>query len=151
LETEVIKVASAGVADGETPAAWFSTNPVWEMTCNKLWQDGRSGQIFRLSKNKTMQVGKGLVRIEVHPEVAPYTWKDFLRMSGISRSTARGMLDIAKMVGANPWEWRASFEPIEMDYWLNVEGWNAETRRWESINSEQLDVESIENDISIAA
>jgi hypothetical protein len=40
----VIQLATAGVAAGEKPAAWFSTNPVWEASANRgnIFWDARA-------------------------------------------------------------------------------------------------------------
>src|SRR5918912_908845 len=76
IESEEIRPATALIANGEKPAVWFSTNPVWEQTCNKLWQDS-TGRIRGLNNRQTMEKCGGLVRIQIAPEAAPYTWQDF--------------------------------------------------------------------------
>jgi hypothetical protein len=35
LESKVIKLATEGIRLPEKPAAWFSTNSLWEPTCRK--------------------------------------------------------------------------------------------------------------------
>src|ERR1041384_3525889 len=80
---QVLKPATAGVPEGERTAVWFSTNPIWESTANKLWQHD-NGTIVRLTKDETDSLCKGLFRIEVAQEAAPLTAFQFRKQSGIS-------------------------------------------------------------------
>ena len=93
-----------------------------------MWRDS-NGRIRSLSKFETEVGGKGLVRIEVTPEAAPYTWDDFKRLSGGSEKVLRALVRAARKDGANPKEWRVSFEPVKVQDWLSIEIWDG--KRWE--------------------
>lgn len=67
LAEGVIRPATAHVPKGERAVVWFSANPQWEETANKLWDDG-SGNLRRLNKEETRNLGDGLYRIAVSPE-----------------------------------------------------------------------------------
>lgn len=121
-----IKPATAWIDDGEKPAVWFTTNEDWEECCNKCWAE-KDGPIRFLSKEETKIAGKGLIRIEVIPEAAPYTLEDFRLLSGISKKSYQSLRRLVRKTGANPErEWRVSFEPVEMDQWLSIEVWNGQ-------------------------
>jgi hypothetical protein len=83
-----IRVATAFVSDHELPVVWCSTNPHWEQTANKAFQKS-DGTVRCLSREETETLGRGLARIQIKPRAAPYTWKDFVARSGISKKLAR--------------------------------------------------------------
>jgi hypothetical protein len=122
LRSGVLLPATCGVDNGERPAVWTSANPVWEETANKGYVDEATGMTRTGTKATTAARG-GLARIEVRPEAAPYDWVAFRAESGIHPRIARGLAEAAVAAGANPYEWFVSFEPIEMDDWLDIEVW----------------------------
>jgi hypothetical protein len=116
-----LRPATALLGARERPVVWFSMNPVWEETANKSWQNRIGWR--RLTRAETEVKGLGLVRIAVAPEVAPYTWEDFKRLSGIARSDSRRLEAVAREDGASLAEWRVSFEPVRREHWSSVERW----------------------------
>jgi hypothetical protein len=122
VESKLIKIATIGVR--EKPAVWLSTNPVWERTCNKLWQDSITGKLRQLSKEETHLKGGGLVRIRIKPEAAPYNFQAFKRISKISNTAAKRLTEKAKLCGAKSQEWWVSFEPVPQSEWLDIEVWD---------------------------
>lgn len=128
-----IKLATAFVNKGEKPAVWFSTNPVWEQTANKMLFDKDTGRLINLDKEGTALWGNGLVRIEIVPEAAPYTWWNYKRLSRAKKKILRGLYEVAMKDGADPKEWRVSFEPVRAEFWLAIEIWSAEKKEWERI------------------
>jgi len=114
-----IKLATAFVWEGR-PVVWFSTNPSWEQTANKGFFNN-DGTFKALSKRQTESLGGGLVRIEVCPEAAPYSWNDFLRMSDTPRKIAKALAKRAQQVGSAASLWRVSFEAVTRDKWLAIE------------------------------
>ena len=128
-----IKLATTLVREGEKPAAWFSTNPVWEQTANKMLFDKDTGKLVNLDKEETALWGNGLVRIEIVPEAAPYTWWNYKRLSRAKKKILRGLYEVAMKDGADPKEWRVSFEPVRAEFWLSIERWSAEKSEWKRI------------------
>jgi hypothetical protein len=130
LKDRKILLATAFVPPGVKATVWFSTNPVWEQTARKGIV-GPNGKRRSGTKEETHRLGGGLVRIEVTPEAAPYTWRDYKRMSGEKEWVWRGLEEVAKEQYANPSEWRCSFEPVLIEKWISVEVWDWEEQRWE--------------------
>lgn len=131
LESKEIKLATACLTKGERPVAWFSTNPIWETTCNKGWQDKTTGEIRTLSKEETANKCNGLVRIKVKRDVAPYDFEGFKRKSKIPKAHAKGLEVTAHIAESNPKEWRVSFKPVPQSEWLDIEVWNGV--KWNSM------------------
>jgi hypothetical protein len=129
IESKLIKLATIGVR--EKPAVWFSTNPIWEQTCNKLWQDSITGKLRQLSKEETHRYGNGLVRIRIKPEAAPYNFQAFKRISKISNNAAKRLTEKAELWGAKPQEWWVSFESVPQSEWLDIEVWDG--MNWNSM------------------
>ena len=105
LTDQELRPTTAGVAATERPAVWFTTRPTWEPTANKMWRTG-DGRLVSLSTEETAIRGGGLIRIEVNPEVAPFTWADHVRLSGITKTMARALERVGSRDGSDPGEWR---------------------------------------------
>jgi len=116
-----------GIPRKEKAAVWFSANPVWEPTANRVIRNA-AGVRARLTKDQTIVLGGGLARIGVAAAVAPVDWKAFKKQSGISPDRARAIYEEAIGIGARPAEWFATFEPVPRSQWLSVEVW--ENERW---------------------
>lgn len=125
----VIRPATEGVPPDERPAVWFSIHPTWEPTATKALKDRKTGQAHRASWKEMQQLGP--VRIEVGPDAAPHGWDDYLRLSGASVVTTRGLERAATRWGANALQWRVSFDPVPTQQWLEVEQWSG--KGWEPI------------------
>lgn len=126
LQDGELRPSAVGVPKKEKPALWFSSNPVWEPSVNRLWQD-IDGRVVRLSKDQTHVLGGGLARIGVAPETAPHDWKSFKQASGIATARAQSIYDDAVRIGARPGQWFATLEPVPRGKWLSVEVWENET------------------------
>ena len=148
MAERVIRQATEGLQPGERPAVWFSTNPLWERTVCKFdrpnggplggslqhhWEmsqrpfeafvveDGMPGaKLETIDSQPQLQPA----RITVADDVAPYTWHDFKRLSGISKKSARALYQAAIPMDARPGEWFVSFEPVPAEKWLAVELYN---------------------------
>lgn len=127
LQDGEIRPATQGIPKKQKPAVWFSSNPVWEPSANRLWQD-LDGRVVRLSKDQTHVLGGGLARIGVAPDTAPHDWKAYKRLSGISTARAKAIYEEAIRAGARPGEWLASFDAVGRAKWLSVEVWDGD--RW---------------------
>jgi len=125
LHDRLIKVATANVQPGVRPAVWFSSNPEWEETANKSIRLP-DGQIMFGNKQMTREAGGGLARICVMPEMAPYRWNDYKRMSGDKRAVLVELYQHAISVGARPGEWYCSFDAVPSDKWVSVELYDGE-------------------------
>ena len=125
----VIRPATEGVPPDERPAVWFSIHPTWEPTATKALKDRKTGQAHRASWKEMQQLEP--VRIEVGPDAAPHGWDDYLRLSGASVVTTRGLERAARRWGANALQWRVSFDPVPTQQWLEVEQWSE--KGWEPI------------------
>lgn len=131
-----IKLATAGVDAGEKPAAWFSTNPTWDLSANRgnlllKKSDFPVGVKFDVNPQEDFeekpfdpeemeQVFKGRFRIGVLPEAAPHGWESFKRLSGMKKEIAEVMEQGVEKNG-NPREWRASFSPVPRKMWRTIE------------------------------
>jgi hypothetical protein len=126
LKSGEIRPATAGIEKGERPAVWFSTNPVWEQTANKLLMDSLTGRVHAATKQETHEYCGGLARIAVAPETAPINWADFCTQSGISSKFAAGLKKVAYSMGSRPSQWFVSFSSVLRDKWLAIEIWDGE-------------------------
>lgn len=126
IESKEIRPGTAAIPKSEKPAAWFTTNPVWENTCNKMLRMS-SGRIFHCrSKEETALYCGGIVRIRINPQAAPYTFQDFKRLSRISNNRAKALAAVAIEKGSKPSEWRVSFNPVPQSEWLGIDVWDGE-------------------------
>jgi hypothetical protein len=73
---------------------------------------------------QTHELGGGLARIGVSPEVAVHDWKQFKQLSGISTRAASEIYNRAAHLGSRPGEWFASFEAVPRSAWKAVEVWD---------------------------
>lgn len=127
LEDRMIRPADAYITPGERAAVWFSTQEWWEPTANKNYRRPDGALVF-LNKEETQAMYGGLIRIEVEPEAAPYTWQDFKRMAGTPRKILRALEKTAAKSGSRVATWRISFEPVRAERWIEAEVW--QDRQW---------------------
>jgi hypothetical protein len=125
IESGEIFPATAHVPRGERPAVWFSINPEWEETANKLVVRKVKGRVVPMkgTRETTAALGAGLVRIAVRPEAAPFSWQDYRMLSGVAKAHADALENAARFDGANPAEWRVSFGSVPRSEWVDVEVW----------------------------
>lgn len=121
LKDEVIKLADKNVPKYERAVVWFSSSDNWEETANKsvMTPDG----LHDCDREDTALIGHGLFRIGVAPEVAPYRWNDYKKLSGIKAKHANALYGVAIMRGSRPGDWYVSFDPVPKDKWLAVQKW----------------------------
>ena len=123
LESGVIRPATKFVPAGERPVVWFSTEPVWEPTANKMRQN-RDGSFISQDMTQTAEGCEGLVRIGVLPQTAPHDWRAFKQLSGISAKMAEGLYNVAKLQNARPGHWYVTFEEVPKSAWVSIETWD---------------------------
>ena len=126
LQDRELKPMVAMVPPSEKPAVWCSTDPVWELTANleRQWPDGTT---TRLTRDETAHVGQGLIRIEIAAENVPITWKDHKAEGGVPTADARRLEKAARGWGADPRDWRISYEAIPLEQWVRIETWDGST------------------------
>lgn len=154
LRSGVLRPTAAGSwGPAERPAVWFSRRRDWDPATN-LGRTASAEEIDRVNaacrrggvraaveasqeyaRFSPVDVG-GIARIGVAPETAPYTWQDFVRMSGVPASHAEAREDLDRRNGSDPADWRVSFAPVPSAEWLRVE-WRSGVRpgeRWEPVS-----------------
>lgn len=130
LDDALIKPATAFVLNPrEHPVVWFSANPDWEATANKMWRNP-DGTVEKLDREETHRCCGGLARIGVLPRVAPFSWRVLKRLSGMERSLARGLEEAARKMGGDPGKWFGSFKPVVQAEWVRVQVWEG---RWNDL------------------
>lgn len=134
VKSGVIKLATAGIVAPEKPAAWFSSNPHWDLSANRgnlalKKGDYPVGTAFSVDPDEfeetpfdaeAMDRDFGRYRIGVLPEAAPHGWETFKKLSGIQKDIAESLEKMVESHG-NPREWRASFSPVPRKMWRTVE------------------------------
>jgi hypothetical protein len=115
-----IRPATAAVPNGERPIVWFSLNQHWEQTANKALRTA-DGRLIGLDMQGTMEHGRGLIRIGVRQERAPHTWRELKRLAGMGEDIAGGLVRMARRDGADPRDWRGTFDPVQRADWSTVE------------------------------
>lgn len=115
-----IKPTGIGIAPGEKPIVWFSTEQFWEPTVVKGYREP-DGKIVQLGMKGILDRGFGLFRIGVAPSTAPYRWAELKENSGMPQVHARRLVQLAKQWGANPSRWRGSLETVHSESWTAFE------------------------------
>jgi hypothetical protein len=119
----MIKTTAVGTDLAERPAVWFSFAPMWEPTATKGFWNPETDEYHRATWDEMVGV-LSPVRIEVVPDAAPYAWRDYVRLGGASMATIRALQESARGWGANPFQWRVSFDDVGREMWLRVEHWS---------------------------
>jgi hypothetical protein len=90
----------------------------------------RGGAIRHLTIDQLERKSGGLIRIGVDVTAAPLTWDDYRTRAEASPDALEGLKIGARERGADPSEWRASFDPAPRAAWLTVERWDRDERQW---------------------
>lgn len=112
--------------DNAKPAVWCTVSEVWEELASKVGAHGKA-----YTRKEIAKYCEGCYRIEVVPEAAPYTWKEWKAMSGAKREIVQEMEMRARQVKSRPVDWRVGFEPIPDSKWIGFERFNEEIGLWE--------------------
>ncbi len=114
---------------GEIPVVWLSTNPNWEETVRKAFQDRETGIMSKaFSREGILEHGFSPIRIEIDSHATKIThWKDHRKK--IPSKFAHGLEVAAKKWGANPAEWWVSYKPIPIINFISpIECWDG--KQW---------------------
>lgn len=111
---QIVKSGQINLSSDVVPAAWVSSEPVWESIANKLTPYG-----FRYTKEQMFQMG--VARIEVKFTSRYITWGKYRYNRGIDENTFYAMELLAIRNSADTKKWRATFSPIKKEEWLALE------------------------------
>ncbi len=127
LDDGFLRPSAEGAAGSrETPALWFTSQPTYEPTAIKLWEVG--GVIRQMTLDEQAR-RCGLARIVVPPDLAPLTWAEWARTSGVRPEEVKRMARIAKRLGSDVRLYRATFDAVPVDRCLRVES-SQDGRTW---------------------
>ncbi|MEJ6003695.1 hypothetical protein [Paucibacter soli] len=107
----------------EKPVLWFSENPVWEPTANKVIStDG--GETFRRPALRELhEIAGGIFRFRVIPaalakrsgaQIKLFQWGKIQSVAHIAPSEAAAMVTAGLGWGATPTHWWGSLEPLPL-------------------------------------
>lgn len=113
-----IKLATAGLDKGEKPGVWFSTNPFWESTVNKLVYLP-DGSVRQLNFKEMKTIGIARIEVELSNYIVPFS--KFFFQCNMKKKTFKSLIKSGRAMGAIPQEWYASLSPIKRDYWIDIE------------------------------
>lgn len=112
--SQLLKLSDWGVAEGLRPTLWLSTNPHWEPSVKRRDDQGQE-------RPEESPWSPELVRYEVDPQTAAYTWNDYIRLIDAPPRVFESIAELARRCGADLNEWRMSFRPIPDLRWLTVQ------------------------------
>lgn len=117
-----IRVATKYVPEGVKPVVWFTTNPDWEETANKMAVlDDGSRKI--LSRQAMWEMNTHPVRIEIDPKmVSLRSWNHYKKNSGESKKSITRLLKVARK--SNPKQWLVSYENVPIRVIIGVSSWD---------------------------
>ncbi len=130
LRTGDIQPAAAYAPQPTRPAVWFTTRADWDPIVNKsiVCADGTRRE---LSRDELHTIGLGPMRLGVAARLAPLTWHEFKRESGISAKAASALVAAAARVQSHPSQWFATYSPVPREQWSAVEQWDG--WRWSPV------------------
>jgi len=131
LDSGEIKVSTAYVdTRKEKPAVFCSTDKVFEPTAYKAFR-ASDGIIMLNSIDMMLEFAGPLVRIEIKPDAALYTWEEYVKLSGITKKMAKALERSSIQQGSHVNDFYMSFNPITKDQWLSIQILN-EYKEWET-------------------
>ena len=101
------------------PALWFSSNPIFEISMYKGFQEP-DGTIQYYLTAVEMASKIGLIRFEVTRTESFLTWKKYQRKVKNHSGVYLAMEEKAIKDGANPDEWYALLSPLSLDRVENI-------------------------------
>ena len=115
-----IRPATARVPEGERPVVWFSYHPEWEPTASKIFRAG-DGSMRAATIEEMEWLARGLARIGISPDTAPYKWYQLKRLSGMKGGDAKLLERAAAEIRSRTDDWRGTFAPVPRSKWLTIE------------------------------
>jgi hypothetical protein len=108
----MIRPATAFVPEGELPVVWFSTQPFWEPTANKMIETA-DGRTTRLSNTQCRDFLGPLFRFGV-PTKHLIPWIRLIKKARISKAEQRRLR--ANSGGSGPEFWHGSLESVPIKH-----------------------------------
>lgn len=119
LASGELQPSGAGARASERPALWFTSRPTYEPTAIKMIQTNGGGiRQLTLAEQAT---AFGLARIVVPASLAPLTWRQWVRESGVRAVDAKRLARCAKAQGSDVALYRATFEPVPLSSCFDIE------------------------------
>jgi hypothetical protein len=117
-----IRVATKYVPEGVKPVVWFTTNPEWEETANKMAVlDDGSRKI--LNRQAMWEMNIYPIRIEIDPKmVSLRSWNHYKKNSGEPKESITKLLKAAGE--SNPKQWLVSYENVPIRAIIGVSSWD---------------------------
>jgi len=114
-----IRRSTVGLVEHERPCVWFSRCPRWEGSATMgVIEHG----VRRDATIAEMVAALGpLVRLEVSEHIACYTWEDHRRIGELGPSSADALEAAGRRLGADPGNWRVSYEDVPTEHVLTIE------------------------------
>jgi hypothetical protein len=126
IKDGIIKTANEGYEKKEKPAAWLTKSPEWEVACNGIFineklVDGINEIDSIPADNEYMKKEIGMCRILINENLPTTSWKEFKKVSGISKSGYNDWETYSKGNGSPIDQWLCTFSPIPKKYWEGIE------------------------------
>ena len=120
LASGALRPSSEGARARERAALWFTSSPTYDPTALKMW--GQGGTLRRLTLAE-QEARVGLARFAVDEAVAPLTWGEWTRTSGVRGAEVKRMARLAARLGSDVSLYRATYEAVPAADWAAVEVW----------------------------
>ena len=129
VDSGVLRPADCRIELGERPILWFSTNPFWEQTANKMLFDSATGKETKLSMVETAQKAGGLVRFAV-PVQRLVRWPRLGQLANIKSKTRKILEEAGIRMGADYRQWYGTLESIPTRDCLAIESMDLNNWQW---------------------
>ena len=124
VDAGVLRPSSAGGSTRERPTLWFTFRPTYEPTALKVY--GRTRELTKqLSLHEQYKL-LGLARFVAPADLAPLTWREWVRTSGVRGVEATRMVRAARRLGSDPSLYRATYDAVALGACVGVEVWDGE-------------------------
>lgn len=123
LQAGQITPSSAFAPQAKRPVVWFTASEDWDPIVNKAIRLA-DDSLRALSRDELHTIGLGPMRVGVAANLAPFTWRDYKRESGIPAKAASQITAAAARCQSHPSAWFATFEPVGRSQWQVVEQWD---------------------------
>jgi len=138
MESEVIKLATAGLPKSEKAIAWVSSNQHWEQTASKGMTDFKGNNRWLTFEEQLDNFG--CARIQIEPDCL-IPWRKLKHLSKMHPLLANSLEDIGYEKGANPSDWYGSLSPIGINDWIKAEVYkNGEWVEYEVFEEYELEM-----------
>lgn len=117
IDSNTIEASPKKPKPREKAVCWFSSNPLWEKTANKIVMTG-SGESKLLNMDETNEICGGLFRFVIDSEQFINELYPYPRLATVARipdKIKKLLLKRAKKCGVKPEEWWGIIGPVPVD------------------------------------